>query len=101
MGIWCNKRVFGSIFTGTLEENIGSFFPVEQIHEFVHTTTDANIGSTIKPLIMLLCVKSIWDSFPRTEIWCSDFPFFDDMNSNGVIRIMTFKSLRKICWIDN
>ena len=29
------------------------------------------------------------------------FPFFDSINSNGVIRIMIFKSLRKIHWIDN
>ena len=26
--------------------------------------------------------------------------FFDCINSNDVIRITTFKSLRKICWID-
>ena len=29
------------------------------------------------------------------------FPFFDGINSDGVIRIMTLKSLRKKSWIDN
>ena len=40
-------------------------------------------------------LQAIWDSFPRTGIWCSDFPFFDVINSNGVIGIITFKLLRK------
>ena len=46
-------------------------------------------------------MSHIWVSFPRLGIWCSNFPFFDIINSNGVIGIMTFKLLRKICWIDN
>ena len=54
-----------------------------------------------EPFMIRKGSNSYMGQFSQDGNLVHQFPFFDGINSNGVIRIMTFKSLQKICWIDN